>query len=308
MAQEEKAKEPTVKFTVKAGLPSAPQTKEVEVPQGDIKPWDLDSWRGVRADGQAPPAPRGPAQGHRARASYTYDVKLPGMLYGRMIGAAVPAGEIVSIDTSAGRGAAGREGRVDGRAEDDPLRRPGRGGRGRGLAGDRRGRGAAGEGDVQGQALHHELREAMKDDAPLVFGAAETPRGKDIGRTRATWSARGRRAAGAAAAAATSRRASPRRKPRSRRPTTAPSTPTRRSRRTASSRRGRATSSRSTPRRRASSRCARASPRPSSSTARTCACSASTWAAASAASSARRRAAARSRWSPASSRRRRARR
>ncbi len=34
------------------------------------------------------------------RATYTYDVKLPGMLYGRMIGAEIPAGEILSIDTS----------------------------------------------------------------------------------------------------------------------------------------------------------------------------------------------------------------
>jgi xanthine dehydrogenase YagR molybdenum-binding subunit len=86
-----------VKHTVKAGHASAPQTLEVNVAEGDLEPWDLDSrlrvvqGRHARLDGP---------QKVTGRARYTLDVSLPGMLHGRMVGASIPAGEIVKIDTS----------------------------------------------------------------------------------------------------------------------------------------------------------------------------------------------------------------
>jgi len=99
MAQDEKAPEPTVTFTAKAGFPSAPTSMEVHAAVGDIKPWDAESWAQFEQMGKPRPRAEGPLK-VTGRAKYTYDVKLPGMLYGRMIGAAVAAGEIVSIDTS----------------------------------------------------------------------------------------------------------------------------------------------------------------------------------------------------------------
>ena len=99
MAQEEKAKEPTVTFQAKAGLLTDAKPMEVHVPVGDIKPWDADSWAQFEQMGKRRPRFEGSLK-VTGRARYTYDVKLPGMLYGRMIGAEVPAGEILSIDTS----------------------------------------------------------------------------------------------------------------------------------------------------------------------------------------------------------------
>ena len=67
--------------------------------EGDLKPWDLEQWPRFREVGKPHPRLEGPLK-VTGRAKYTYDVQLPGMLFGRMIGAAIPAGEIVSIDTS----------------------------------------------------------------------------------------------------------------------------------------------------------------------------------------------------------------
>jgi xanthine dehydrogenase YagR molybdenum-binding subunit len=88
---------PTVTFMVKAGHASSPQTLEVHAAEGDLKPWDLDSkllvvkGRHTRIDG--PDKVTG-------RARYTFDLALPGMLWGRMVRATVPAADIVGIDTS----------------------------------------------------------------------------------------------------------------------------------------------------------------------------------------------------------------
>jgi xanthine dehydrogenase YagR molybdenum-binding subunit len=98
MAQEQKPPEvPTVTFTVKAGHASSPQTLEVHAAQGDLKPWDLDSklrvvkGRQPRLDGKYKVT---------GRAKYTYDISMPGMLWAKMVRAAVPAGQITKIDTS----------------------------------------------------------------------------------------------------------------------------------------------------------------------------------------------------------------
>ena len=114
------------------------------------------------------------------RAKYTYDVKLPGMLYGRMIGAAIPAGEVVSIDTAAAEALPGV--RAVWTAEQKTIR----------FAGQDVAAVAAVSPEIAEDAARlvkvtykerpftHELREAMKDGAPVVFGEAETPGGKDV--------------------------------------------------------------------------------------------------------------------------------
>ena len=98
MAQEQKPPEvPTVTYTVKAGHASNPQTLEVHAAQGDLKPWDLDSklrvvkGRQPRLDGKYKVT---------GRAKYTFDISMPGLLWGKMIRTTVPAGQIVKIDTS----------------------------------------------------------------------------------------------------------------------------------------------------------------------------------------------------------------
>lgn len=84
-------------FTVKAGHASAPVELQVHAAPGDLPPWDLDS--NLRVVKGRHPRLDGP-QKVTGRAKYTFDVKLPGMLWGRMVGARVPAGEILNVDTS----------------------------------------------------------------------------------------------------------------------------------------------------------------------------------------------------------------
>lgn len=81
----------------KAGHASAPQSMEVKLTAGDLPPWDLDSRLRVVKGRQ--PRLEGPAK-VTGKARYTLDVKLPGMLWARMVRASVPAAEIVRIDTS----------------------------------------------------------------------------------------------------------------------------------------------------------------------------------------------------------------
>jgi xanthine dehydrogenase YagR molybdenum-binding subunit len=103
MAQSPTAPSPTsekgVTFRAKSGLLGDPKPIEVHTEAGDIKPWDADSWAQFEQMGKRHPRSEGPLK-VTGRAKYTHDVKLPGMLYGRMIGAEIAAGEIVSIDTS----------------------------------------------------------------------------------------------------------------------------------------------------------------------------------------------------------------
>ena len=92
-----KPETPTVTYMIKAGLPSAPETLEVHVAEGDLKPWDLDSK--LRVVKGRHPRLDGPLK-VTGRAKYTFDVNLPGMLWGKMVRASVPAGDIVKVDTS----------------------------------------------------------------------------------------------------------------------------------------------------------------------------------------------------------------
>ena len=99
MAQEPPPKDqpPTVKRTMKAGFAGSPAPFEVDQPPADIPPWDLDTK--FKVVGGRYPRLDGP-QKVTGRAKYTFDISMPGMLWGKMIRATVPAGAIKSIDTS----------------------------------------------------------------------------------------------------------------------------------------------------------------------------------------------------------------
>jgi xanthine dehydrogenase YagR molybdenum-binding subunit len=167
------------KFTVKAGLPQAPRTMDVNVADGDLKPWDLDRWPEFRQVGKRHPRLEGPVK-VTGRAKYTQDVQLPGMLHGRMIGAEIPAGEIVSIDTSKAEALPGV--RAVWTADSKIIR----------FAGQDVAAVAAVSADVARDAARlvkvvtkskpftPELREAMRAGAPLVFSETESPVGRDV--------------------------------------------------------------------------------------------------------------------------------
>jgi xanthine dehydrogenase YagR molybdenum-binding subunit len=166
-------------FTAKAGLPSAPKVMEVHAAEGDLKPWDLDSWPRFAQVGKPHPRLDGPLK-VTGRAKYTYDVKLPGMLYGRMIGASVPAGEIVSIDTSKAEKLPGV--RAVWTAESKVVR----------FAGQDVAAVAAVSPEValdaarlvqvtyKDKPFSGEIREAMKPQAALVYAPGQSPGGKDV--------------------------------------------------------------------------------------------------------------------------------
>ena len=88
---------PTVKMKAKAGFEGKPVEMEINPAEGDLKPWDLDTKFAVMKGRH--PRIEGPLK-VTGRAKYTYDIKLPGMLWGRMVGSRMPHAEIVKIDTS----------------------------------------------------------------------------------------------------------------------------------------------------------------------------------------------------------------
>ena len=95
--QESKPEAPKVAHTIRAGHASNPQPLEIHTSADDPKPWDLDSaLKQVKGRHPRLEAP----QKVTGRAKYTYDLSLPGILWGKMVRAAVPAGEIVRIDTA----------------------------------------------------------------------------------------------------------------------------------------------------------------------------------------------------------------
>jgi xanthine dehydrogenase YagR molybdenum-binding subunit len=177
--QEEKAKEPTVTFEAKAGFPSDPKPMEVHAAEGDIKPWDTDSWAGFEQVGKPHPRAEAPLK-VTGRARYTYDIKLAGMLYGRMIGAEIPAGEILSIDTSKAEGLPGVK--AVWTAESRVVR----------FAGQDVAAVAAVSPEVAEDAARlvrvtykerpfvPELRAAMKEGAPVVYELDKSPAGRDV--------------------------------------------------------------------------------------------------------------------------------
>jgi len=173
--------EPTQTFTAQAGLPGAPQPLEVHPPLDDVKPWDLDSLPKFEHMGRRRPRLDGPLK-VTGKAKYSYDVKLPGMLYGRMIGASVPAGEIVSIDTSAAEALPGVKAvwRTDSRV----VRFAGQDVAAVAATSPEIARDAARlvKVEYKERPFTHELRAAMKEGAPLVFDMDRLPVGRDMGR------------------------------------------------------------------------------------------------------------------------------
>jgi xanthine dehydrogenase YagR molybdenum-binding subunit len=86
-----------MKYTLTAGLRAKPQALEVDVADGDLRPWDLDSKLTVVMGRE----PRQEAVDKvTGRAKYTFDLKLPGMLWAKMVRATVPAAHIRGIDTA----------------------------------------------------------------------------------------------------------------------------------------------------------------------------------------------------------------
>ena len=168
-------------FQAKAGFPSDPKPMDVHPAAGDLRPWDADSWPKFNQMGKPRPRMEAPLKvtGH---AKYTYDVKLPGMLYGRMIGAAVPAGEIASIDTSKAEALPGVK--AVWTADSRVVR----------FAGQDVAAVAAVSPEVAMDAARlvkvtykekpfaHELRAAMKEGAPLVYDLDKSPAGRDVPR------------------------------------------------------------------------------------------------------------------------------
>ncbi len=84
-------------FRVKVGPAENPVTLEVHPAAGDLKPWDNESRlrtvKGRHVRLEAPLKVTG-------RARYTSDVRLPGMLWAKMVRAPIPAGYIVRIETA----------------------------------------------------------------------------------------------------------------------------------------------------------------------------------------------------------------
>ena len=133
----------------------------------------------VRYDGAAKASGRG---------KYTADIHLPGMLYAYVLGAGIPHGRVLSVDTSAAERLSGGEGGARHRARLRGFRRTARSqARGAfeisdrslcrsadcGSCGDlagRRGRcGEADRGEVRRDAVRSGSQDARHPDAPLVF-------------------------------------------------------------------------------------------------------------------------------------------
>ncbi len=176
--EQEQAKEPTVTFKAKAGLPSDPQEMEVHAAEGDIKPWDLDSLPKFRQMGKDHLRFDGPLK-VTGRAKYSYDVKLPGMLYGRMVGASIPAGVIVSIDASKAEALPGVK--AVWTADAKTVRFAGQDVAAVAAVSPEVAEDAARLVDVtyEEKPFVHELRAAMEDGAATVFAEDEAPGGPD---------------------------------------------------------------------------------------------------------------------------------
>lgn len=84
-------------FAVKVGPVESPLVLTVHPAAGDLRPWDNESRlrtvKGRHPRLEAPLKVTG-------RARYTYDVRLPGMLWAKMVRAPIPAGKILRIDTA----------------------------------------------------------------------------------------------------------------------------------------------------------------------------------------------------------------
>jgi len=85
---------------LKLGFGSHTETRKVEVPDGDAPPWDLNTRFTVvgtdtdRLDGM---------QKASGRAKYTYDINLPGMLYGLIVRSTIARGKLTALELEEAR-------------------------------------------------------------------------------------------------------------------------------------------------------------------------------------------------------------
>ncbi len=85
-------------YEMKVGFAADQKTVKIKIPDGDLKPWDLDTkFETVgtdvdRIDGIAKAT---------GTAKYTFDVNLPGMLQGVMLRSNIPSGRVKKIDFEA---------------------------------------------------------------------------------------------------------------------------------------------------------------------------------------------------------------
>lgn len=181
MTQQEppKPEAPGVKFSVKAGHASAPVTLEVNAAEGDLKPWDLDSKLSVAR--KRHPRLEAPLK-VTGRAKYTFDLNLPGMLWGKMVGASIPAGEIAKIDTSRAEALPGVK--AVWTTDQTIVRFAGQDVAAVAAVSPEVAEDAARLIDVtyNEKAFVTDLERAMDSDAPNVYGAAELPEPKDAPR------------------------------------------------------------------------------------------------------------------------------
>jgi xanthine dehydrogenase YagR molybdenum-binding subunit len=87
--------EPREELEITVGFGKHTEKRKVTVPDGDAPPWDANTRFAVvgtdhdRVDGLLKAS---------GRAKYTYDINLPGMLYGLIVRSSVPRGKLVSLE------------------------------------------------------------------------------------------------------------------------------------------------------------------------------------------------------------------
>jgi xanthine dehydrogenase YagR molybdenum-binding subunit len=157
------------KEKLRLGFPGAEKVVEVTVPDGEPRPWDLDSKLAVV--GSAVPRADGPAK-VTGRAKYTFDVNLPGMLYGRILRCPYAHARIKKLDASAAEKLPGVKAVVLRMKEGDEPK----------FQGEEVAALAATTDEIAGEAVRAiqveweklpfvvTLEQAMKEDAPRVHG------------------------------------------------------------------------------------------------------------------------------------------
>ncbi len=86
------------KTSIKVGFRDQVKSADVELPEGEAKPWDADAKLDVVGK---PLARRDGSLKVSGRAKYTYDISLPGMLHAAVVRSVLPAAKVLSVDTSA---------------------------------------------------------------------------------------------------------------------------------------------------------------------------------------------------------------
>ena len=247
---------------IRVGFEGNFEVKEISVAAGDPVPWDpsqeftIVGTRVPRLDGKAKTT---------GTARYSIDVRLPGMLYGRILRCPLAAATVTSVDVAEAKKMPGVKAVLVIAEKGDKIRFAGQ--EIAAVAAETPEQAADALGAVRvayaPRAFVVGIEASRKDGAPLVFeGQADTKTsGGDVESKAKGLPRKGNVVGPRATNKATSRRDSARPTRSSNPPTSPRFRPTRPSRRTASSPSGTATTSRSGARPRAFSTCATSSPR-----------------------------------------------